>query len=165
MITIRRAKIEDAQGIHQAHMESIQKLCAKDYTPEQIEAWGNRPFNADMRIHCIENDFVWVAECDNNIEGFIHMTVMKKDDAVYVDLSGLYLTPKIKNQGIGRELLLLAEKQTKLLGIGCIQLRSTLTSEKFYAKMGYQRIGDIQSHPIRDVEIPYLLMEKYFSFF
>lgn len=162
MITIRPAKPEDAEGIHRAHMESIQKLCAQDYTPEQIEAWGNRPFNADIRLHAIQNDFVWIAECDSNIEGYIHMTVMKKNDAVYVDLSGLYITPKIKNQGLGRELVLLVEKQTKLLGIGCIRLGSTLTSEKFYAKMGYQKIGDAKSQLIRNVAIPYLLMEKIF---
>lgn len=160
MLTIRRAKPADAEGIHLAHMASIQKLCAQDYTPEQIEAWGNRPFNADIRINAIENDFVWVAECDGKIEGFAHMTVMKKDELVYVDLSGLYITPKIKGQGLGRELVRLVEKQTKLLGMDCIRLGSTLTSEKFYGKMGYQKIGDVQSHLIREVGIPYWRMEK-----
>lgn len=163
MTLIRRATIDDALGIHNARRESILKLCSADYTPEQIEAWGNKPFDAEFRIHCIQNDFIWVVECDHRIEGYLHMTAMKKKERVYVDLSGLYVTPKIKGQGLGKALLLEAEKHAQLLGIDCIRLGSTLTSVCFYEKMLYKKLNDVQTRLIRHVAIPYLPMEKKLS--
>src|SRR5687768_12579402 len=37
---IRRATPDDADAITPVHVASIRTLCAKDYTPEQIEAWA-----------------------------------------------------------------------------------------------------------------------------
>ena len=39
-LRIRRARLTDSLGIHEAHMRSIRELCGADYTPEQINAWG-----------------------------------------------------------------------------------------------------------------------------
>lgn len=33
--------MKDALAIHHAHMESIQILCSRDYTTEEIKAWGH----------------------------------------------------------------------------------------------------------------------------
>lgn len=42
---IRRAKIEDARAIHEAHMESIREVCVRDHGHEEIKGWGFREFN------------------------------------------------------------------------------------------------------------------------
>src|SRR3954463_10366531 len=67
---IRRAIREDALGIHQIHMRSIWQLCNTRYTKEQLEAWGNRPFQEDVWHQSILKDAIWVIDHHGRIEGF-----------------------------------------------------------------------------------------------
>ncbi|MBF2004206.1 MAG: hypothetical protein IGS49_01680 [Chlorogloeopsis fritschii C42_A2020_084] len=42
-IKIRPATLEDAAAICHVHLTSVRVLCARDYTPKEIEAWiGDR---------------------------------------------------------------------------------------------------------------------------
>jgi len=160
MITIRRAKPEDAEGIHRAHMQSIQKLCTKEYTPEQIEAWGNRPYDAERYLGGIQNDFVWVIETNGSIEGYCEVSIIQSDGEVYANLCGLYLTPKVKNKKLGLALIQAAEKQCWLISVKTIKLHSTLTSLGFYEKMGFQKTAERFEREIRGVVIQSVPMEK-----
>lgn len=74
MAIIRRARLEDARGIHEAHMRSIQQICSKDHSPEEIRAWGGRPFQEVMRRYAISNHHVWVIEENEAICGYGHQT-------------------------------------------------------------------------------------------
>jgi hypothetical protein len=38
---IRKAKVGDESGIHEAHMRSIREICVKDHGEEEIKGWGN----------------------------------------------------------------------------------------------------------------------------
>lgn len=163
MITLRPAKIDDALLIHQAHMHSIQMLCASDYTKEQIEAWGNRPFNAERRRLAIQNDFVWVIDHDGLIEGYCELAILNTNNTPYANLCALYLTPKVKNQKLGRALLEVAEKQCCLINIKTITLHSTLTSLGFYEKMGFVKTANQTERTIRGVAIPCIPMMKILS--
>lgn len=163
MITIRRAKIDDAFLIHQAHMHSIQKLCVNDYTKEQIEVWGNRPFDSERRRLAIQNDFVWVIDDDGLIEGYCELAILNTNNTPYANLCALYLTPKVKNKRLGSALLEVAEKQCRLINIKTITLHSTVTSLGFYEKMGYVKTADWAEHTIRGVAIPCIPMVKILS--
>lgn len=59
---IRRARHGDEEGIHNAHMKSINEVCAKDYKPEQTAAWGGRDFNFEQKRKLIDTQYVWVVE-------------------------------------------------------------------------------------------------------
>ena len=39
-IEVRLATPADAEEIHRVHLASVRTLCARDYTPEQIQAWA-----------------------------------------------------------------------------------------------------------------------------
>lgn len=157
---IRKAKPEDAFAIHQAHMTSIQKLCAKDYSKQQIEAWGHRPFQKEKWIQSINNQFVWVVELDQKVEGVCAILTDKNESGVFGEIICLYLTPKAKGKGFGHQLIETAEKQMRLINIKKIKLNSTITAEKFYLKMGYVKSAKKTAHCIRDVKIDCLPMEK-----
>jgi hypothetical protein len=58
MNEIRRAKPGDAKAIHEAHMKSIQEVCSKDHSFEEISAWGNRPYLEEQRQNSINNDLI-----------------------------------------------------------------------------------------------------------
>ena len=122
-IFVRRAAEADIEGIHNAHMKSIQEVCSRDHTPEEIKGWGHRPFRPGERLQALKQHqhYVWVVECDGQIEGYAYFQVLqhppKPASALSMDgarievpratghLLGLYLTPKILGKGFGKAML------------------------------------------------------------
>lgn len=79
MRKVRRARPEDARGIHEAHMRSIREVCSQDHTEEEIRGWGFRPYREDQRINAIVNQHVWVVENSGKIEGYGHLSLINEN--------------------------------------------------------------------------------------
>lgn len=93
-LLVRRGAVQDAEAIHLAHMKSIQEICSKDHSTEEIQAWGHRPYRADQRKHSIQNDLVWVVEHKGSIEGYGHLKIFVKDGLKRGHIFGLTSLPK-----------------------------------------------------------------------
>ena len=78
MASVRRAKSEDAPGIHDAHMRSIREVWSKDHSEDEIRGWGNRPYREDQRLNAIKNQFVWVVDNNGKIEGYGHLEFIQR---------------------------------------------------------------------------------------
>lgn len=153
---IRRARESDALGIHSAHMLSIQALCSKDHSPTEIAAWGGRPFDQARWESHIRDQFVWVIEVEDHIEGFAHLRVYEKDGKKLAHVNGLYLTPKVAQQGWGRKFFDLMVEKAREAKAKRLTLSSTLTAHDFYKKMGFRDAGfqttvEIAGTPIRSI--------------
>jgi peptidase E/N-acetylglutamate synthase-like GNAT family acetyltransferase len=148
---VRKAAISDAEGIHSAHMTSIQKICAKDYREDQINAWGRREFQQEKLEFCIKNDDVWVIESNGKIEGYGHLKTWKGKN--YAEVMGLYLTPSVAGKGHGKTIINLIKERAKELGFEKLNLSSTKTSKSFYESAGFQQFGPDDSCLIGGVEI------------
>ncbi|MGZ3775051.1 MAG: GNAT family N-acetyltransferase [Pseudobdellovibrionaceae bacterium] len=151
---IRRAKLEDAKAIHEAHMLSIQTICSKQHSPEEIRAWGERPFKEDQRIEAIQNQHVWVVELNEKIEGYGHLRIYEKDGSKLAHIMGLYFTPKAIGMKFGRVLFEMMLNVAKENCATKLSLDSTLTAHGFYKKMGFKEDGglitvEIAGTPIR----------------
>ncbi len=94
---IRPGVEADAETICMMHVRSIRELCARDYTPEQIEAWAG-PKLAAHYLEPIRGGRLIVAEQAGRVVGMgdYHVTA-NEICAVYVD-------PDFGGQGIGRAL-------------------------------------------------------------
>jgi GNAT superfamily N-acetyltransferase len=147
-VYIRRAFYADAEGIHKAHMKSIQQVCAKDHTPQEIQGWGHRPFQKEQRLRAIENDWVWAIEDQNEIEGYGYIAVFDKEGHREAYVYGLYLTPKMLGRGVGKNLFETVLEVLKSQHVGFVRLDSTITAQEFYKKMGFVNTG-----PEKTVEI------------
>lgn len=145
-IIYRKANSLDANGIHHAHMKSINEICARDYSSEAIKAWGSIPFNQDKWNHAINNKEVYVVIIDDNIEGYIHFEINIEKLECY--LFGLYLSPKAKGQMIGTGLIQKMFSMTNNAGVKVIRLDSTLTAQNFYLRHGF-----INSAPMQQINI------------
>lgn len=156
---IRTAELQDAHGIHVAHMKSIRELCSKDYSVNQITAWGGRPFKKDKWVNSICADCIWVVEIAHSIEGFCHLEICDGKPP-YGELLGLYLTAKIAGQGIGRQLIKKAEEVLSDRGIGKMVTRSTLTAEGFYLSQGFLQSGKVGCQHFFGVAVECIGMEK-----
>jgi putative acetyltransferase len=159
MHIVRRAKPEDALGIHEAHMRSIREVCANDYSEDAIRGWGNRPYREDHRVNAINNQYVWVVDNDGKIEGFGHFMVIPDNGRNRGHLMGLYLAPEANGKGLGgiivREMLVEARKQS----VFEINLESSLTAHSFYQKMGFKDSGVQAEMDVNGSKVAYIPMK------
>lgn len=157
---IRRALPEDAFGIHEAHMKSIQELCSKDYTEAEIKAWGHRPYNEEHRLFAITNHIVYIVEINDSIEGYAQLKFYNDNDIKKAHVMGLYLTSRTSGKNLGTQSLqkLLAEAQKN--GVQQVTLESTLTSKVFYLKNGFSEKGSIETISINGQEIRCIPMSR-----
>lgn len=151
---VRRATIQDAEGIHLAHMKSIQEICSKDHSPEEIKAWGHRPYREDQRINSIKNDLVWVVEDKGLVQGYGHLKIFEKDGLKCGHIFGLYLTPQVLGKSLGKAIVDMMMQEVVVSNVKQVTLESTITAQEFYRKMGFVNNGpeitiEISGTPIR----------------
>jgi GNAT superfamily N-acetyltransferase len=129
MITVRKAKIEEAQRIIDLHCDTVRRVNSKDYTPEQIGAWLGRR-NVEITQGMIRDGQYHVAVDPNgNVLGVGNMKGNR--------LFGLYVSADHQGQGIGTALLEQMERDAADSGVTAIETESTLTAEGFYKSHGY----------------------------
>lgn len=160
---IRRAQPADARGIHDAHMQSIRELCANDYTKEQLDAWGCRPFDEAMRIKAIVEGSVFVIARADEIFGFGHLVKAQKDLEKRASIKSLYLVAEVQGRGLGHLLIEELEREAREFGATVIELNATRTALGFYKGHGYHSTGEEVSFPINGVPIPSIPMVKILS--
>ena len=153
-ITIRKAVLQDAEQIHLSHMKSIQEVCSKKHSQEEIAVWGHRPFNKEQRESAIKNDFVLVTEYLQKIEGYGHLRIFEKDSVKRAHIFGLYLTSTVSGQSIGKRMIDIMIEQCRYRNVKLITLESTLTANAFYKKNGFVEDGQemmvhISGQPVR----------------
>lgn len=156
MQVVRRAKLEDALGIHEAHMRSIREVCSQDHSPEEIRGWGNRPYLEDQRLNAIKNHCVWVVENSGKIEGYGHLVVNSEIARGHV--MGLYLVPEANGKGLGGAIVREMVAEAKRLGVFEIGLESTLTAHGFYRKIGFADSGPQATIEIAGAKVRYIPM-------
>ena len=159
MATIRRARPEDARGIHETHMRSIREICAPDYSVEELNAWGGRAFNEEQRLRGIADEFVWVVEEGGKIHGHGHLALEEKEGRRVAYVRSLYFTPEVKGKGHGQELMKLMLAEAKNAGAIKMTLESSLTSLEFYFKLGFRPTGPEMRYPVAGVGVRCVPME------
>lgn len=135
--TIRKTKLEDLDGVMRAHRKSIQDLCAKDYSKEQVLKWSDVNYDPDIWRNTVENDYHLVVEADGVIEGFSHAKI---DGEGIGHIVGLYFTSKIAGRGIGREVFDKTIEWLKTEKCPKVRIIGTITARGFYEKMGFSVI-------------------------
>lgn len=147
-IYVRSAVPKDAEAIHRAHMKSIQEICYKDHSPQEILVWGHRPYREDQRVGSIKNDIVWVVEDSGSIEGYGQLRVFEKDGLKRGHIFGLYLTPTVVGKSLGKAIIDLMMEEIKAAKVTQVSLEATITAQNFYRKAGF-----VDSGPETTVEI------------
>lgn len=152
-LLVRRAAAQDAEAIHRAHMRSIQEICAKDYSPQEIQGWGHRPYREDQRLASIKNDLVWVVEDHGSIEGYGHLRIFEKEGVKRGHIFGLYLTPKVVGKSLGKAIVELMKDEIKAAQVKRVSLEATITARDFYRKAGFVDAGPEMKVEINGAQI------------
>ena len=133
-IHVRRATDADAEDMFRVHVESILRLCAKDYTPEQIRAWIDPKHPDNYRKAMREGETHFVATAGREVIGF----------ACHIggEVNAVYVHPDHVRRGAGRALLAAIEQNAAAHGVHHLELNSTITSVSFYERNGFRQLRE-----------------------
>lgn len=151
-ITVRKAREEDADSICHVHRVSVQTLCVKNYTPEQIEAWIGNSEPENFRKAMVERGEIVVAEIEDAIAGFA--SLFKNE------IYAVYVHPEYTRQGVGTQLLNAVEKVAIFQHIKKLKLVSSTTAKCFYQVNSYQVVEHLVHTLHSCIKIPCIYMEK-----
>ena len=156
--SIRKSKLEDMHAVQAAHRRSIRKVCAKDYSEEQIRRWSAIKYSDDRWTRNVTdpNQYHLVVEVDRNIEGFCHGNI--HDDGSG-QILGLFLAPKAIGLGAAKEAFSLTIDLLRRHSPPRIILQSTKTAKGFYERLGLKAIGPEFQASVRGTHIECYGME------
>ena len=150
-ISIRPARVEDAEGIATVQMRTWQsayaeifpadKLASLDQElPVRIERWGSIVSGTERLA------VTFVAERDGQVIGFVNAgRQVKIDFPQDAEIFAIYLLPDFHGQGIGRRLATAAAGELKVLGFTSLLLwvlADNHTSRGFYERLGGTLCGE-----------------------
>ena len=151
-VVMRRARLEDCAGICAAHLASIRGVCARDYTPEQIESWcvGKTP---ELYAPLLDQYIWYVAEEGGEIGGFGEV------DPAVAEIRGLYLAPRFVGRGVGAGLMERMLADARAAGAKRVIIKGTLTAEAFYRKCGFVVTARTTHRSRGGLNLPSVMME------
>jgi ribosomal protein S18 acetylase RimI-like enzyme len=146
-IRIRKADINDAEGIANVHVDSFHTTYQGIYPEEFL---SNLTY--DQARHRWETDYLspkshdatYVAEDDSNkIVGFVICGRDRDNDPTYNgEVIGLYVLQNMQRRGIGKQLLLAAVKELNRQGFDSmiVWVLADNPSRRFYEKLGGEQV-------------------------
>lgn len=146
---IQKAREKDASRIRNLKDKSLKKIVSKNYTKKQIEILIEK--NSKKRI---EDKTMFLLTKNKRLIGIVHIDLKEKI------VGSLYINPKYIKKGLGKKLLVHAEKYAKKNKIKKIKLYSTKTALNFYKNQNYKIIGRKIWTPKKGVSFPIIIMEK-----
>lgn len=151
--TIRKARPEDVDAVHDVHTTAIRSGASDHYAPESLEVWVGA-FNPENFPRNIERMEFYVAELpDGRIPAFLAF------DLATTEVDSVYVAPSGRGMGLGSYLLAFAEEAARRAGLESLWLDSSINAVGFYASHGWK---EVKRHArVRSgVEIPVVRMEK-----
>jgi putative acetyltransferase len=151
---IRRATVDDAPGIFEAHFRAINEICFNDYTAEERAGWMPTDRTIQHYIDRINrpNKSYLIVDVGGKVAGVAHF----QDN----HLNGLYFNPDYTGQGLAKALFQSVESIMKQSGYQRMTLSSTITAVGFYKKMGMKIIEKTHHRFKSGFEVEAFLMDK-----
>ena len=139
MITIRKARREDAQAAWDIRNAAIKSQCVGYYSSEALAIWTAGEISEQF-MTVVEHHF-YVATIADRIVG----TGMVNLESGQVD--AIFVHPSHMGMGVGKKLLAHLESLARSVGLTQLHLESTLNAAPFYRACGFlgERVAQYQS--------------------
>ena len=128
---LRKAKAVDTIRIEELFIEMLQAI----YHTDDVEGYGTGFLD---KFFSDKEDWICVAEYENDVVAFLSIEVYKDEDYIYLD--DLSVKEGCRNQGIGTKLIHAAEKYAREIGITKIVFHVEKENEnahRLYSRLGY----------------------------
>jgi putative acetyltransferase len=152
MIWIRPFRPEDAPLVLDLFRDTVRRVNAKDYGPEQIRAWASDEIDPEAWAHRFSGRFVRVAEVSGTVAGFAELEPDGHIDRFYVSADR-------QGMGIGSSLMAEIEQETRRLGIGELFAEVSISARPFFERQGFE-VRSPQLVTLRGVEFLNFRMAK-----
>lgn len=149
---IRRVKRTDIPHISRLYYETVHRVNARDYTPEQIHAWAPRLYADAFWQRRFRHYRVFVADDGGVIVGFVELTRTGEIDCFYVHHAH-------QQRGVGSALMARIEREARGLGSTRLLADVSLTAEPFFRRMGF-KVSRRQIKIYRNRAFKQAVMEK-----
>jgi putative acetyltransferase len=149
---IRPVKRADIPQIARLYFETVHRVNARDYGPEQIEAWAPRVYPDTFWQRRFRHYRVLVGEDEGAVVGFVELGRRGEIDCFYVqDIS--------QHRGIGAGLMARVEREARAQANTRLLADVSLTAEPFFRRMGF-RVVRRQVKVYRNRAFKQAVMEK-----
>ncbi len=138
---IRNYRPADLDAVIDVFQRAVHETAARDYTPEEIEAWAPETPDRAMWQKRLGSGQVWVCEEQGRIAGF---TRVESDG--YLDL--MFVHPDIQGQGVAALLFNRILIWAKAQKIKTLFTESSRSGRGFFERCGF-RVVVREQHPGR----------------
>lgn len=146
---IRRYKLNDCHEMAKLFYHTVHTVNAKDYTPEQLDAWAPGTINTDMWDYSFQNNYTLLVEDNGILIGFGDIS-----ESGYLDY--LYVHKDYQRMGVATAICDWLETR---YFVDCIMTNASITAKPFFEKRGYHVVKE-QKVVRNKVELTNYLMEK-----
>lgn len=146
---LREYRSEDCAGMARLFYETVHTVNARDYTPEQLDAWATGEVDLEQWDRSFKKNRTIVAEMEGILAGFGDM-----DGNGYLDR--LYVHKDFQGRGIGRAICDALEGGAEA---AFFTTHASITARGFFEKRGYRMLREQQVER-RGVWLTNFVMEK-----
>ncbi|GBF49307.1 alpha/beta hydrolase fold protein [Leptospira ryugenii] len=150
--TIRKAKEEDLSQMQILFADTVNTICSKDYSQDQISAWISGIENRERWIQIIQKQITLIAENGDHLLGFVSFANQN-----HIDL--LYVHKNYQNFGIAKTLFLEILNESNISKQKRLTADVSKTAAPFFHKMGF-KITLEQKNDRNGVDLINYKMEK-----
>lgn len=152
MIELKAFQEDAIDEILKLFRETIHKVNAADYSPDQLKAWAPEDLNRETWIHRLHAQYAQLAYIDDKLVGFGTLS-----DVGLIDL--LYVHHAYQRQGIAQLIYLRLEFEAYQKKIKRLITEASITAHPFFEKMGFKILFE-QEKEIRGCVLKNYVMEK-----
>ena len=134
-LSFRIASGSDLQEMQQLFVDTVTNVCNKDYSKEQIQAWVSGVSDTKRWLNRSDEQFVLLANIDNQIVGFGTIK-----DGNYIDM--FFVHKDFQGQGIAGKIYAQLEEKALELNSDYIDSDVSITAKPFFEKMGFTVLAD-----------------------
>jgi putative acetyltransferase len=149
---IRRVRRADIPQISRLYNETVHRVNARNYSPEQISAWAPRVYPDAFWKRRFRRHRVLVAEDEGTVVGFVELERAGEIDCFYVHHA-------YQHRGIGAALIARGQRETLSRGNNRLLADVSITAELFFRRMGF-RVVRRQIKIYRNRAFKQAVMEK-----
>lgn len=130
MVTFRPYRKEDGPDLLALFRDTIRRVNARDYAPDQIRAWTSDDIQVTTWNARFEGRYVVIAEEAGRPVGFAELEPDGHIDRVYVSADH-------QGQGIGSALLAAVVDEARRLGLDTLVVEASITARPFFGAQGF----------------------------
>ena len=149
----RKATIADVEEMKELFCQTIEFVCNKDYTAQQIEAWIATSNNSNRWQEIIQLQRVLLALINTKIIGF---GTLKNGN--YIDL--FYIHKDFQKQGIATAILSKLEDEAKKMLSKTITADVSITAKSFFEKQGFTILNKQQNIRNNSILVNYKMQKE-----